>query len=81
MEHLFANLSLGFGVALSVQNLLYCLIGCLLGLTACAGEKPAPDTPAADSAPAPAVTDSAGRGDTTRHRGDSVMVRDTASGV
>jgi len=55
------------------------LIGCLLGLTACAGEKPAPAPPAADSAPA--VTDSAGRRDTTQHRGDSVMVRDTASGV
>ena len=28
---LFANLSLGFGVALTLNNLLYCLIGCLLG--------------------------------------------------
>ena len=31
MESLFANLALGFGVALSVQNLLYCLLGVLLG--------------------------------------------------
>ena len=28
---LFANLALGLGVALSWQNLLYCLAGCLLG--------------------------------------------------
>ena len=28
---LFSNLALGFGVALSWQNLLYCLIGALLG--------------------------------------------------
>jgi len=31
MESLFANLALGFGVALSIQNLLYCLLGVLLG--------------------------------------------------
>src|SRR5262244_2191997 len=31
MESLFANLGLGFSVALSVQNLLYCLMGVLLG--------------------------------------------------
>src|SRR5882672_8995833 len=29
MESLIANLSLGFGVALSVQNLFYCLMGVL----------------------------------------------------
>jgi len=57
------------------------LVCCLLGLAACAGDKPAPATPAADSTPPPAVTDSAGRRDTTQHRGDSVMARDTASGV
>jgi TctA family transporter len=28
---LFNNLVFGFGVALSLQNLLYCLIGCLVG--------------------------------------------------
>jgi putative tricarboxylic transport membrane protein len=31
MEALFANLGLGFGVALSLQNLFYCLMGVLLG--------------------------------------------------
>ncbi|MEO8103136.1 MAG: tripartite tricarboxylate transporter permease, partial [Betaproteobacteria bacterium] len=31
MEQLLANLALGFGVALTLNNLLYCLIGCLLG--------------------------------------------------
>src|SRR3954466_827133 len=31
MESLIANLSLGFGVALSFQNLFYCLMGVLLG--------------------------------------------------
>jgi TctA family transporter len=31
MEQLIANLALGFGVALSAQNLLYCFIGVLLG--------------------------------------------------
>ena len=29
--HLIANLAIGFGVALTWQNLLYCLAGCLLG--------------------------------------------------
>src|SRR5512142_642272 len=31
MEHMFANLAMGFGVALTFQNALYCLAGCLLG--------------------------------------------------
>ena len=31
MEDLVTNLGIGFGVALSVQNLLYCLLGVLLG--------------------------------------------------
>src|SRR3989440_6002270 len=31
MEQLFANLGLGFTVALSFQNLFYCLMGVLLG--------------------------------------------------
>src|SRR4030081_279081 len=31
MEALFANLGLGFSVALSFQNLFYCLMGVLLG--------------------------------------------------
>src|SRR5512132_3485643 len=31
MEHIFANLGMGFGVALTLQNALYCLAGCLLG--------------------------------------------------
>ena len=31
MESLFANLSLGFGVALSLQNLFYCFMGVVLG--------------------------------------------------
>src|SRR5215467_4844702 len=31
MEALFANLGLGFSVALSIQNLIYCLLGVLLG--------------------------------------------------
>jgi len=31
MVDIFANLALGFGVALSWQNLLYCLVGALLG--------------------------------------------------
>ncbi|EKD96937.1 MAG: hypothetical protein ACD_23C01178G0003, partial [uncultured bacterium] len=28
---LFDNLSLGFGVAFTFQNLIYCFVGCLLG--------------------------------------------------
>jgi len=28
---LFANLSLGFGVAFTAQNLMYAFVGCLLG--------------------------------------------------
>ena len=31
MTDLINNLSLGFGVAFTVQNLLYCFAGCLLG--------------------------------------------------
>jgi putative tricarboxylic transport membrane protein len=31
MEQLVANLSLGFGVALSIQNVFYCLMGVMLG--------------------------------------------------
>lgn len=31
MEQLFSNLALGFTVAMTMQNLLYCLVGCLLG--------------------------------------------------
>ncbi len=31
MEQLLSNLALGFGVALTLNNLMYCLIGCLLG--------------------------------------------------
>src|SRR3970040_2316925 len=31
MDQLFANLTLGFSVALSLQNLLYCFMGVLLG--------------------------------------------------
>src|SRR6266571_4677440 len=31
MESLFSNLALGFGVALSLQNLFYCLMGVMLG--------------------------------------------------
>jgi putative tricarboxylic transport membrane protein len=31
MESLYANLALGFGVALTFQNVLYCLAGCMLG--------------------------------------------------
>src|SRR5438034_3505969 len=31
MESLFSNLALGFSVALSIQNLFYCLMGVLLG--------------------------------------------------
>ena len=31
MDQLIANLSLGFGVALTLNNLMYCLVGCLLG--------------------------------------------------
>src|SRR5256885_1945594 len=31
MESLFSNLALGFGVALSFQNLFYCLMGVMLG--------------------------------------------------
>jgi putative tricarboxylic transport membrane protein len=31
MESIITNLGIGFGVALSVQNLLYCLLGALLG--------------------------------------------------
>jgi TctA family transporter len=31
MEQLFANLAIGFGVALSLQNLFYCFIGVMLG--------------------------------------------------
>ena len=53
----------------------------LLLLGACAGEKPAPATPGADSAAIPASADSSRLRDTTAHRGDSVMARDTASGI
>ena len=28
---LFDNLALGFGVAFTFQNLIYCFVGCLLG--------------------------------------------------
>ena len=28
---LFDNLALGFGVAFTFQNLVYCFVGCLLG--------------------------------------------------
>ena len=31
MDQLIANLALGFSVALTLNNLMYCLIGCLLG--------------------------------------------------
>src|SRR6267142_2360953 len=31
MESIITNLGIGFGVALSIQNLLYCLLGVLLG--------------------------------------------------
>ncbi len=31
MDQLLTNLGIGFGVALSLQNLWYCLIGCVLG--------------------------------------------------
>jgi TctA family transporter len=31
MESIITNLGIGFGVALSIQNLLYCLLGALLG--------------------------------------------------
>ncbi len=31
MEALFHNLGIGFAVALTFQNLFYCLMGCLLG--------------------------------------------------
>src|SRR3989304_2268237 len=31
MDQLITNLGIGFGVALSIQNLLYCLLGVLLG--------------------------------------------------
>ena len=31
MDQLLANLALGFGVALTLNNLVYCLVGCLLG--------------------------------------------------
>ena len=32
---LIHNLSIGFGVAFTGTNLLYCLIGCILGSSAC----------------------------------------------
>lgn len=58
------------------------LIVCsMLTLAACTGEKPAPATPNADSAVVPVSGDSAHSRDTTAHRGDSVMARDTASGI
>lgn len=52
----------------------------LAAVAACAGEKPAPGTPAADSAPVAPATDSTGAqpADSTAPRGDSVMARDTA---
>jgi len=31
MESIITNLGIGFGVALSFQNLIYCLLGALLG--------------------------------------------------
>jgi hypothetical protein len=31
---IFGNLIMGFGVAVSLENLLYCFVGCLLGTLA-----------------------------------------------
>jgi len=31
MEQLLSNLALGFSVALTLNNLMYCFIGCMLG--------------------------------------------------
>ena len=53
----------------------------LLALAACTGERPVPATPAADTVVVPPPTDSARRRDSAAHRGDSVMARDTASGI
>jgi hypothetical protein len=53
----------------------------VLVLAGCGGEKPAPATPAADTVATQVQRDSARLRDTTAHRGDSVMARDTASGL
>ncbi len=44
---LVANLALGFSTALSIQNLIYAFIGCVLGtLSACCrGSAPSPPSP------------------------------------
>ena len=52
----------------------------LLSLASCTGERPAA-TPAADSVAPPTPADSTRARDTAAHRGDSVMARDTASGI
>jgi putative tricarboxylic transport membrane protein len=31
MMDIFGNLAIGFGVAFTFQNLIYCFLGCLLG--------------------------------------------------
>jgi len=57
------------------------LLACgLLVLASCTGDRQAA-TPAADTVAAPLSSDSTGPRDTTVHRGDSVMARDTASGI
>jgi hypothetical protein len=53
----------------------------MLVLAGCGNDRPAPATPAADTVVAPALGDSARLRDTSVHRGDSVMARDTASGL
>lgn len=52
----------------------------LVGVAACGGEKPASDTPPADSVRVAPVSDSAGvpRPGVTAPPADSVMARDTA---
>jgi len=52
----------------------------LLVLASCTGDRQAA-TPAADTVAAPRPADSTQPRDTAVHRGDSVMARDTASGI
>ena len=50
---LFDNLSLGFGVAFTFQNLIYCFVGCLLGTLIVCSQASAPWVPSPCCCPPP----------------------------
>ncbi len=53
-------------------------VAALVTIAACAGEKPAPATPAADSVVAAPVSDTTAKTDSMAPAADSTMARDTA---